>query len=273
MAGGNRSSRPSCRESSKDAVANRVRLLTTSRHGALRSHRLEKSTVFPLCMAQFNRVVPFTATTPCRRTGRRPSLPAPARASSVKRSRGSSSPRKAPPLWEPIRLGQPNAAYGSSRRNWKVDISSPSCDTAARTQRSDSGKRPREHLPKRFVGRNAQDQSTAGVILLDEPGCRYWNVERAQLGENAVARGVCDAEARLIHSTTVAAPGDPCSHRDSDGAATEQSQEPERGRPLILLVDPGYQIDPSIFGRRQTRHEGDDLCGIVGVEVHLLDVP
>ncbi len=123
-----------------------------------------------------------------------------------------------------------------------------------------------------FVGRNAQDKPSTGVILLDEPGLRNGNRMRMQLGEDAMANDVRDAEARLDESTAIVAPGDPSAHRDTDGAATEQREEPERGRPFVLLDDPGYQVDPSIFGSGQPRHARDDLRELVDAEAHSLDL-
>jgi hypothetical protein len=60
-----------------------------------------------------------------------------------------------------------------------------------------------------FGGRNAQDKPSTRVILLDEPGLRNWNGKRMQLGEDAMASDVRDAEARLDESTAIVAPGDP----------------------------------------------------------------
>jgi len=123
-----------------------------------------------------------------------------------------------------------------------------------------------------LVGRNAQDKPSTRVILLDEPGLRNGNCKRMQLGEDAMASDVRDAEARPDESTAIVAPGDPGAHRDTDGAATEQREEPKRGRPLVLLDDPGYQVDPSIFGTSQPRHARDDLRELVDAEFHSFDL-
>jgi len=123
-----------------------------------------------------------------------------------------------------------------------------------------------------LVGRNAQDKPSTRVILLDEPGLRDWNGTRIQLGDGTMASDVRDAEARLDESTALLAPGDPGAHRDTGTAATEQRQEPERGRPLVIIVDLGYQVDPSISCGGQSRHVGDDLRELVGVEFHSLDL-
>jgi hypothetical protein len=123
-----------------------------------------------------------------------------------------------------------------------------------------------------FVGRNAQDKPSTRVILLDEPGLRNWNGKRMQLGEDAMASDVRDAEARLDESTAIVAPGDPGAHRDTDVSSAEQPEEPERGRPLVIVGDPGYQVDPSIFGTSQPRHARDDLRELVDAEFHLFDL-
>jgi hypothetical protein len=110
------------------------------------------------------------------------------------------------------------------------------------------------------------------VVLLDEPSFRNWNGKRMQLGEDAMASDVRDAETRLDESTAIVAPGDPGAHRDTDSAATEQREEPERGWLLVIVADPGYQVDPSIFGTGQPCHERDDLRELVDAECHSLDL-
>jgi len=94
-----------------------------------------------------------------------------------------------------------------------------------------------------------------------------------QLGEDAMASDVRDAEAWLDESTAIVAPGYPGAHRDADGAATEQREEPERGRSLVVVGDPGYQVDPSIFGSGQSFHTRDNLYAVVDAEFQLLDIP
>jgi hypothetical protein len=110
------------------------------------------------------------------------------------------------------------------------------------------------------------------VILFDEPSLRNWNGKRMQLGEDAMASDMRDAEARLDESTALVAPRDPGAHRDTDGAATEQREEPERRRPLVIVGDPGYQVDPSIFGAGQLCHARDDLREFVDAEFHSFDL-
>lgn len=123
-----------------------------------------------------------------------------------------------------------------------------------------------------FVGRNTQDEPSTRVVLFDEPGLRNWNGKRLQLGDDAMASDVRDAEARLVAPTLIVAPGDPGAHRDTGTAATEQREEPERGRPLVIIGDLGYQVDPSISGAGQPRHARDDLRELVGAEFHSLDL-
>lgn len=123
-----------------------------------------------------------------------------------------------------------------------------------------------------FVGRNAQDQPAARVILFDKPGLRNRNGKRTQPAGGALASEVRDTEARLDASTAIQAPGDPGAHRDTDTAATEQREETERGRPLVIIGDPGYQVDPSISGAGQPRHARDELRELVDAELHSLDL-
>jgi hypothetical protein len=123
-----------------------------------------------------------------------------------------------------------------------------------------------------FVERNAQDKPSMRVILFDEPGLRNWNGKRMQLGDGAMASDVRDAEARLDASTVIVAPGDPGAHRDTGTAATEQCEEPERGRPLVVIGDPRYQVDPSLSGAGQPRHARHDLRELVDAEFHSLDL-
>jgi len=110
------------------------------------------------------------------------------------------------------------------------------------------------------------------MILFDEPGARDWNGKRMQLGGDAMASDVRDAEARPDGSTVTVVPGDPGAHRDTATAATEQREEPERGRLLVITGDLGHQVDPSVFGAGEPRHIRDDLRELVDGEFHSLDL-
>ena len=122
-----------------------------------------------------------------------------------------------------------------------------------------------------LVGRNAQDKPSTRVILLDEPSLRNGEGERKQLGGGAMASDVTDTEARLAEFTASVVRRDPGTHRDAAAAATEQGEEPERGRPVVIIGGVGYQVDPSVPGGGQPRHVPDDLRRLVEVELHSLD--
>jgi hypothetical protein len=126
----------------------------------------------------------------------------------------------------------------------------------------------------RFVRRNAQDKSSTRVVLLDEPSLRNGNGKRTQLGDGAMAGDVRDAETRPRVSTAIAFPRDPAAHRDAKAATADQREEPERCRSLVVVIcDPGYQVNPTVSGDGKPFHARDDLADVVDAELHSLGLP
>ena len=123
-----------------------------------------------------------------------------------------------------------------------------------------------------LVVRNAQDKPSTRVILFDEPGLRNWNGKRMQLGEDAMASDMRDAEARLDESMALVAPRDPGAHRDTDGAATEQREEPERRWPLVIVGDLGIRLIHPSSAPVSRAHMRDDLRGFLETQFHSLDL-
>jgi len=124
-----------------------------------------------------------------------------------------------------------------------------------------------------FVGWEAQDEPSTGVILFDTPSVGNWNAKRTEPKDGATAGDLGDAEARLDAPTAAVAPWDPSAHRDTNTAAPEQRQEPERGRPLVVLGDPGYEVDPSVAGAGQLHHVGHNWREfVVDAELQSLDL-
>ncbi len=93
-----------------------------------------------------------------------------------------------------------------------------------------------------------------------------------QFREDAAASSVSDPEVGSYESTAAVASGDPGAHCDTAAASVEQGEEPERGRLLVIVVDLGYGVYPSIFGTGQPCHMRDYLSQIVDSEFHSLDV-
>ena len=123
-----------------------------------------------------------------------------------------------------------------------------------------------------FIGRHTQDEASSTVILFDKPGGRNRNGRRTQLGGGATACEVRDAKARILVSPVVVTGGNPGAHGETEGSATDERQEPQRGRPFVVRGDLGQQVDPTISGIGQLLHARNDLRGLFSAELHSLDL-
>lgn len=83
---------------------------------------------------------------------------------------------------------------------------------------------------------------------------------------------VRDAETRADVPMAIHPRRNPGAQRDAGTTATEQSEETERCRLLVIIADPRYQIDPSISYAGELRHPCDDLRVLVDAERHSLDL-
>ncbi len=153
-----------------------------------------------------------------------------------------------------------------------MDVGAPLSDGTG-SNRSDGTQSPGEHLFLGFVGGKAQHKTSAGIVLSDDPVPRDRDPERTQLGDDTTAGEVGDAEARLAPSTVARTPGHPGAHRHTIASAVEQRGKAERGRRLVVIGDPRYEVDPPIPAAGQPRHPRDDRGLLAGAERHSLDLP
>src|SRR5205823_12630063 len=110
---------------------------------------------------------------------------------------------------------------------------------------------------------NEDDKAAARVILGDAPavgdGLAQVTEDPHGLGAGAVLDADLDGRA-----------GHPRAERDVGAAAREQAERRRARRGLLVLVEGGAEVDPTLLALRQLCHARQDRGAVVEEEVDLL---